>query len=268
MDFLKKFDSVLPNQMKLSLYQRLKYECDKLESLEDDMKIGDNIIEIKNFLNSFSVESEHQEFKIPKIIHYCWFGKGNIPTLTQKCMESWKKYCPDYEIIEWNESNFDITSNLFVKQAYDSKKYAFVSDYVRAYVLFNFGGIYLDTDVELLKPLDEFLNHDGFTCFENPSFIQTALIGAKKNFHLINELLDYYKGRSFIINGSFDLTTNVNILSQICDAYGFVRDGQYQSVDGFIVYPQEYFCPLCFNSSEKTFTNNTHAIHYFNGSWR
>ena len=104
---------------------------------------------------------------IPKIIHYCWFGGKPKPELAEKCIESWKKFCPDYEIVEWNEGNFNINSNLYVKQAYEAKKYAFVTDYVRLYALYTQGGIYMDTDVMVLKPLDEYLNHEAFSGFES-----------------------------------------------------------------------------------------------------
>ena len=111
------------------------------------------------------------DIRIPKVIHYCWFGRGKLPKLAKKCIKSWKKYLPDYKIIEWNEDNFDINSNQYVREAYEAKKYAFVSDYVRLYALYNYGGIYMDTDVEVIKSLDEFLIHEAFSGFESPKDI-------------------------------------------------------------------------------------------------
>ena len=119
--------------------------------------------------------------KIPKIIHYCWFGKKEKPNIVKKCISSWKVILKDYEIIEWNEENFDISSNNFVRQAYENGKFAFVSDYVRVYALYNYGGIYLDTDVEVFKNFDPLLNNESFWGFEEKNFIATSTIGAQKN---------------------------------------------------------------------------------------
>lgn len=260
-DVLNRYRDVLSDQMNHSLER-------KLQSLYEQLLEGGVRIEQKGLEKVIEKdESNHSETTIPKIIHYCWFGKGEFSSLTKKCIDSWKSYCPDFEIIEWNEDNFDLNSNRYVKEAYDCKQYAFVSDYVRAYVLYHYGGLYLDTDLELVKGLDSFMDHDAFSCFENPSFIQTALLGSKKGFPIIKELLDYYEERSFVNNGIFDQTTNVYILSNLCDHHGFIRNGQQQSFDGFMIYPQDYFCPLFFDSSETCFTENTHAIHHFSKSW-
>lgn len=260
LDVLNQYEDVLSDQMKSSLNKRLQQYYDELTVA--GIPIENEMIEKRNMNQTLEKSTP-----IPKIIHYCWFGKGELSSLTKKCLESWKTYCPNYEIKEWNEQNFDISLNQFVREAYECKKYAFVSDYVRAYALYHEGGIYLDTDLELLKPLDEFLNQDAFSCFENPYFIQTALLGVRKGFPIIKELLDYYEDRPFIQNGMLDQTTNVSILSDICERHGLVRNGQAQSVDGFMIYPQDYFCPLYFDSDQTCFTDNTHAIHHFSKSW-
>ena len=206
--------------------------------------------------------------KIPKVIHYCWFGRGEKPKLAKKCIKSWKKYLPDYEIIEWNEENFDINSNQYVKEAYESKKYAFVSDYVRLYALCNYGGIYMDTDVEVVKPLDEFLIHDAFSGFESLQDAMTGIMGCEKEFELFKEFLDYYTDRSFIKeNGELDTTTNVRIMNNILRKYGLVSNNELQVVNKLTIYPKTYFCPLTFNSSESDFSDNTYTIHHFSGSW-
>ena len=129
---------------------------------------------------------------IPKKIHYCWFGGNPLSEETKKYIETWKKYCPDYEIIEWNEKNFDVTKIPYVREAYESKKWAFITDYVRLYVMYTYGGIYMDTDVEVLKPLDSLLDLKGFSGFENETSIPTGIMAAKKGLPVIKNLMDEY----------------------------------------------------------------------------
>lgn len=206
---------------------------------------------------------------IPKKIHYCWFGKGELPELARKCIDSWKKILPEYEIIEWNEEKFDINSNSYVRQAYENKKYAFVSDYVRLYALYKEGGIYMDTDVEVIKKLDKFLNHEVFTGFEDEEKIPTGIIGAEKHNPLIKELLEYYTDRSFVReDGSLDMTTNVRIITDILSQYNFLPNNTLQEVRGMYIYPRTYFCPLTWNKNESYYTSDTHVVHHFAGSWR
>lgn len=135
---------------------------------------------------------------IPKVIHYCWFGRGKMPELANKCIESWKKYCPEYEIIEWNEDNFDVNCCPYVKEAYESRRFAFVTDYVRLYAMYTQGGIYMDTDVEVVRNLDEFLGHQGFSGFESETQIPTGIMAGEKGFPLFKDLLAYYDGRHFL----------------------------------------------------------------------
>ena len=207
--------------------------------------------------------------RIPKIIHYCWFGRGILPEESKKYIESWKKYCPEYEIKEWNEDNFDIKSNKYVKEAYEAKKYAFVTDYVRLYALYNEGGIYMDTDVEVLKPLDEFLKHHAFSSFENNDSIPTGLMASEKNGEWVKNLLDEYTDMSFIKeDGSYDTTTNVVRITNLTEQkYGLVRKSSYQDLGVVTLYPHEYFCPKDWESGNIYVTENSHAIHHFNGSW-
>lgn len=204
--------------------------------------------------------------KIPKVIHYCWFGRGEKNDLIKKCMETWGKYLPEYEIKEWNEDNFDINSNKYVMQAYENKKWAFVSDYVRLYALYKEGGIYLDTDVEIRRNIDAFLNHSAFTGFESYDCIPTAIMGAEPEQKWIKALLDYYTDKSFIKeDGAFDLTTNVTSITNITKNNAKIEfNNTYQEVKEFdlVLYPTNFFsAPKGINDT------NNYSIHHFNGSW-
>lgn len=207
---------------------------------------------------------------IPKTIHYCWFGGNPLPPLAVKCIKSWEKYCPDYEIIEWNESNFDIdAAPLYVRQARDAKKWAFVTDYVRLYVLTTYGGVYMDTDVEVVKSLDPYLDHAAFSGFENEVRVPTGIMACEKEFPLFTELLLYYDTASFLKkDGSPDVTTNVDIITKILLQRGLVLNNQYQEIDGFALYPNDYFCPLSYSTGKLKKTGRTVTIHWFNGSWK
>lgn len=183
--------------------------------------------------------------KIPKTIHYCWFGRSEKPDIVKRCIKSWRRILKDYEIKEWNEDSFDINSNNFVRQAYENKKYAFVSDYVRVYALYNYGGIYLDTDVEVIQNFDKYLEDDSFWGFEVGNYIATSTIGADKGNKLIKRFLDSYDGKTFLNeDGSFSVMTNVKIVSRIFEDLGVKLNGSYQRVEGIgSVYPLEIFSP-------------------------
>jgi len=206
---------------------------------------------------------------IPKIIHYCWFGRNPKPKLAKKCIRSWKKYCPDYEIIEWNEDNFDLdAAPLYVRQAYEAKKWGFVTDYVRLWAMTEFGGIYMDTDVEVVKSLDGFLRHEAFSGFESDVYIPTGIMACEKKFPLFTELLRFYDNKPFIKpDGTMDLTTNVKIITNMCLNYGLVLNGTYQEVRGFALYPKDFFCPVDDSTGILRRTKNTTTIHWFAGSW-
>lgn len=206
---------------------------------------------------------------IPKIIHYCWFGGKEKPEIVKKCIQSWRKILNDYEIVEWNETNFDIQSNTFVQEAYEAGKFAFVSDYVRVYVLYNQGGIYLDTDVEVFQPFDKFLHHESFWGFEQENYIATSTIGARKGNKLISQFLDSYRSKSFLKeDGSFHELTNVAIVTKILEETGLKRDGSYQEIEGIgAFYPQTYFSPYDYINIRKFVTEETVALHHFYKSW-
>jgi mannosyltransferase OCH1-like enzyme len=205
---------------------------------------------------------------IPKVIHYCWFGNNPLPPLMVKCIESWKKHCPDYKIIEWNENNFDINFNTYTKEAYESKKWAFVSDVARLWVMYNYGGIYIDTDVELIKSIDGFLKHDAFSGYELPDRVSTGVMACVKNYDLFKEFLDYYNEKHFIMeDGTLDITTNVEIITEILSKYNFIPDNQLKTIMGMVVYPTEYFCPKDWTTDKIKLTKNTYGIHYFTKTW-
>jgi mannosyltransferase OCH1-like enzyme len=205
---------------------------------------------------------------IPKTIHYCWFGSASLPKLAIKCIKSWERHLPDYEIIRWDERNFDININRYVREAYRSGKYAFVSDVARLHALFNSGGIYMDVDVEVIKNLDKFLCHKAFTGFEDPVSIPTGIMASIRQHDLFKELLDYYDDKIFIRDdGSYDTTTNVSIITNLLLRYGLKSDNTLQEVNNLVIYPRTFFCPLNCNDSKSFFSNETHTIHHFAGSW-
>ncbi|MEH6947939.1 capsular polysaccharide synthesis protein [Bacillus sp. JJ634] len=207
--------------------------------------------------------------QIPKIIHYCWFGKSEKPAIVKKCIESWENHLQEYEFIEWNEENFDLTINSYVKEAYEAGKYAFVSDYVRVHSLYYYGGIYLDTDVEVFKSFENLLHHDSFWGFEQENYIATSTIGSKQGNLLIKRFLDSYQGKKFKKeDGSFDDLTNVARITRILEDIGLEKNGLYQKIDNMgVFYPQTYFSPYDYINC-RTFTNEeTYAMHHFYKSW-
>lgn len=206
---------------------------------------------------------------IPKKIHYCWFGGKPLPELAIKCIASWKKFCPDYEIIEWSENNFNVQCCDYVKEAFQQKKWAFITDYVRLKVLTEYGGIYMDTDVELIQPLDSFLKEKAFSGFETPDAIPTGIMACEKDFPLFKEMVFEYEKRHFIrSDGSLDGMTNVIYITDVCLKKGLKLNNSYQIIEGFALYPKEYFCPKSYLTKEIHCTEHTHAIHHFSASWR
>ncbi len=205
---------------------------------------------------------------IPKKIHYCWFGRGQKPELAKRCIESWKKYCPEYEIKEWNEDNFDLNMYPYVREAYDNRKFAFVTDVVRLYALLQEGGIYMDTDVEVLKPLDSLCKYEAVSGFEAETRIPTGLMASCASHPLFQEFLDDYDNIHFVReDGTFDLTTNVTRITNVCLRHGFVPNGKFQTVAGFTLLPHDYLCPKDYLTKKIHLTENTVCIHHFDGSW-
>lgn len=206
---------------------------------------------------------------IPRIIHYCWFGRGEMPELAQKCIESWHKFMPDYEYKLWNEDNFDVNSTPYTKEAYEARKFAFVTDYVRLYALYTEGGVYMDTDVEILKPLDDLLHLTAFTGYEGSKYHPpvTGIMASEAGGAWAKEQLGAYDGKRFLNNdGTYDLTTNTVTISSLMKENGFVPDGKCQVYKDMHIFPVEYFCPMQ-TTGEYNKTENTYCDHHFMGSW-
>ena len=214
---------------------------------------------------------------IPKIIHYCWFGGGPIGEADRKCIESWQKFCPDYRIMRWDETNFDLDCSPYVRQAYDAGRYAFVSDYVRLAVLYRYGGIYLDTDVELVKPLDSLLDHRGFvglergvpTPYGRPLLVNTGSgVGAEPGCREIRMMLDSYAHAVFVREtGEQDMRACTVRATPLFEAIGMQQKNERQDLDGFVLLPVECLSPFDYVTERMHRTEQTIGIHYYNGSW-
>lgn len=206
---------------------------------------------------------------IPKVIHYCWFGKKPIPEINRRYMESWKKYCPDYEIVEWNESNYDVYKNQYMGQAYDAGKYGYVTDYARIDILYRHGGIYFDTDAELLKNMDELLHLQAFTSFEEYPMVNFGGgSGSVKGFPLLKNILDFRENIQFInSDGSCNTTTCGYFETVPLQRSGLKPDGSIQNIDGLTVLSSEYFHPKSSVTGLTDVTENTYSIHQFCWSW-
>lgn len=206
---------------------------------------------------------------IPKIIHYCWFGGNPLPPLAVKCINSWKQFLPEYEIIEWNEKNFPLDKYIFAKEALENRKFAFVSDVSRLHALVEMGGVYMDTDVEVLKPLDDFLHLAAFSGFENDDYVPTGIMASEKNSVWATELLGYYHNRSFIKeDGSFDMRPNTMVITEMMLEKGFKMTNTFQEIEGYVAfYPNDYFCPKSYKTGNIELTQNSYCIHHFAKSW-
>lgn len=192
-----------------------------------------------------------------------------MPELAQKCISSWHKFMPDWQYKLWNEDNFDINSMLYTKEAYESRKFAFVSDYVRLWALYNEGGVYLDTDVEVFKPLDELMGYKAFAGFEGSKHLPmgTCVMASEAKGDWVGEMLEMYKNRCFVKeDGSFDMVTNVQFLSERMRQNGFVQNGMEQVYKDLHVFPVEYFCPRQ-TTGEYLRNENTYCEHLGLGSW-
>lgn len=228
------------------------------------------------------------ENKIPKIIHYCWFGKGPLPPSAVKCIESWKRVMPDYEIKRWDESNYDVNKNQYMKEAYQAKKYGFVPDYARFDILYQHGGLYFDTDVEIIRSLDDLVQRGPFMGLEagsikgfvktlykdkKPNFVHSRLapglgIAGPAKFPLFKKVLDIYSNKHFIkSDGKLDLTNSTQIFARDIKFTKIEKVENFALCDDLYVYPKEYFCPLGYVSHKLRITENTRTIHWYDATW-
>ena len=207
---------------------------------------------------------------IPKIIHYCWFGHNEKPDAIKACMDSWKKFLPDWEIIEWNESNYDVQKIAYTSDAYNLKKWAFVSDYARFDVLYQYGGVYLDVDVEFIKPLpEELLEYRGFCGMEGSGKIAPGLIwGMQKGDPLLKEIMESYQNERFSYQADGIYKTVNTRLTEIMTQMGLQSNNAFQDVQGIAVYPSEFFCAYDTDVREPNLTENTICWHHYYGSWQ
>ena len=202
---------------------------------------------------------------IPKKIHYCWFGRAEKPKSVQKCIASWEKYCPNYEITEWNEDNFDIDYNPYTKMCYEQKKFAFLSDFVRLLVIEENGGIYLDTDVELIKPLDDLLNNEAYIGFETDEYVNTGMgFGSVAHGAMVREMIAQYDELS---DGTHATVSCPILNTQAMDKLGMQRNGKMQHLSQATVYPAEWFNPYNSVTGVLKKTDNTVSIHWYSKSW-
>ena len=215
---------------------------------------------------------------IPKIIHYCWFGGNPLPELAKKCIASWQKFLPDYEIKEWNEGNFDVYQTPYVAEAYRLKKYAHVSDYARFWILYHYGGIYFDTDVEVIRPMDDILAHGvymGFECQEgvpedNPNGNMNPGLGMAvwKGHPFFAQMVDFYNHHHYVRwNGKNTGNITLKVTQFLDYDHKKVLEGGIVSVNDLLIYPIEYFCPLDYYTGQMNITKNTRTIHHYMASW-
>ncbi len=215
---------------------------------------------------------------IPKVVHYCWFGRRPLPKFARKCIASWKRFLPDYEIKEWNEENFNVNIIQYTAEAYSAKKYAFVSDYARFWILYHHGGLYFDTDVEMIRPMNEVIARGPFmgcetvsptnNCINGGSVNPGLGLGANSGLSLYKEILTVYSSLRFInANGSFNQTPVCHYTTLVLARHGLENFHEIQYIAGVYIYPEEWFCPKSWVTGRLSITNNTCCIHHFSGSW-
>ena len=213
--------------------------------------------------------------QIPRVIHYCWFVGNPLPEEAQRCIDSWKKICPDYQIRRWDETNYDINCCPYVQEAYQQKKWAFVSDYARYDILNTYGGIYLDTDVELIRPIEDILGKGSFMGMERQASDKAVAVvapglgmGMTANHPFCREVLSQYSQIHFLNqDGSCNQTTIVKYTTDLLKRHGLKDSDDIQCVAGIWIYPWDYFCPMGFETGELHITENTRSIHHYASSW-
>ena len=212
------------------------------------------------------VRDDHYE--IPKVLHYCWFGHNPIPERYKEWMKSWKKYCPDYEIVEWNEDNYDVNQNEYMAEAYEAKKWGFVPDYARLDIIYKYGGIYLDTDVEIVCNLDELLHQKAFVGFQDEYAVSLGLgFGSIPKNPIFAQLRDDYNQIQFKINGKYNLIASPKYQTERLILCGLEPNGKFQQLQDLNVYPKVFFSPMNHYNRKVMMNDNTFMIHHFDGSW-
>lgn len=246
----------------------------KLDEIHEINEVEGYIIPVLQVLNAHKKGSKHavkitDKQLIPKKIHYCWFSRNPMPEYLLQCIESWRKFCPDYEIIQWNEDNYDVEKNLYMKQAYEAKKWGFVPDIARLDILYEHGGIYLDTDVELIKNLDELLYQKAFAGVEKWGNINMGgCSGSVPHHPMIKKMLDYRINEQFVLkDGTLNQTTCGYYETKPMIELGMKPDNTVQHVEDMTVYSSDFFHPYDYMSGETTITDNTFSIHHFDGGW-
>lgn len=216
-----------------------------------------------------SISYDYNKYNIPKTIHYCWFGGKEMPARERACIDSWKKYCPDYDIILWNENSFDIEKNEYMKEAYRAKKWGFVPDFARFDIIYEHGGFYLDTDVELVKGLDHFAHFKAFFAFEWHNLINPGSgFGSVPNNPLLKDLRNLYMGKKFINDDkTLNLTSSPIYTTEFFREKGVEINNQMQIVNDTVFLPSDFFSPVNQLTTLYELTANTHAIHKFSCSW-
>lgn len=206
---------------------------------------------------------------IPKVIHYCWFGGNKLPDNVKKCINSWRRYCPDFEIKEWNENNFNVNCCDYVREAYEKKEWAFVSDFARFWILYNYGGVYFDTDVELIKPINEILSNGAFMACETKKSINPGLgIAAPIGLKTYKDILDYYSTQHFLYSdGTENVETVVTRVTKLFVRKGFVGTDNIEKIGDITIYPTRYFCPLNYKTKKIDIQKDTVAIHHYTATW-
>lgn len=252
------------------IYSIIKY-LDNVKNLNNIEGYVIPMMQMKKIEDSNSVEIERLSKKqlIPKKIHYCWFGKKEKPQFLQKCIDSWSVFCPDYEIIEWNENNYDVSRHAYTAEAYEREKYGFVTDVARLDILYEHGGLYMDTDVTLLRNLDDLLYQSGFIGTEKWGNVNTGGgCGFVPGHPILKELLDYRDNYHFVLeDGSFNIETCGMYETRVLINHGFKPDGQLQSVKGVTIYPSYINHPYDYMSCEDQRKETTVSIHHFYGGW-
>lgn len=246
-------------------WHEIHQQLDKIEELTDVECYIFILFKMHKSIEKMNIENElDMEIQIPKTIHYCWFGGGNMPKVASECMQSWKRYCPDYEIIEWNENNYNVYKNRFTKEVYDYGHYSALSSYARFNIIYQYGGIYLDTDVEIIRNIDKLLHHEAFMGFEVSNYINSGHgFGGKSGNNLFKENVDIYDRMSFFDEkGIFKYKQAPVITTEMLLQHGLKLNGDMQKVENIIIYPSDYFDPAMQIPVENTF-----SVHRYSSLW-